>query len=385
MKTVFSSHSQVAHVWAQQNQPHGRGKNMFFEGSAIYSWGKHWTIAFFVDPACTKFIQLIGGNVIINTESRSVSTHKHTGEVEGALRGLSHRAVRIEDGSCVERLHRVSSLGQHWIEMDKDDALIAEYAQYCQEEYKRWSDRYQRVSEKYQHNHKRAPLKFSEAAYNMLRFAGEYNRVVMSTEDGVMRLPSGRELSPLSGPEMTRIRNINDTITAYISERDAKKEATKREQERIREEKRLAKLEQLKPYMDEAIITWRKGEERQTSDIVREAINAFVYNSPTTRLRCRNGTDIQTSRGADVPLSHAKMLVRYVQRVVRQCTDAHPHGHVFTDVDAKVGHFSLRYIDTRNNYVQVGCHRLTFDEINQFVDYASEHLDIGVDTSYKLP
>lgn len=373
MKTVFSSHSQVAHVWAQQNQPHGRGKNMFFEGSAIYSWGKHWTIAFFVDPSCTKFIQLIGGNVILTSESRSVSTRQHTGEVEGALHGLSHRVIRIEDEALVSRLHRANG---------DDDTMIEYYADYCSSEYKRWADKYQRVSEKYQHNHKRAPLKFSEAAYNMLRFAGEYNRVVMSAEDGVMRLPSGRELSPLSGPEMTRIRNINDTITAYISERDAKKEAQKREQERVREEKRLAKLEQLKPYMDEAIITWRKGEERQTNDIVREAINAFVYNSPTTRLRCRNGTDIQTSRGADVPLAHAKMLIRACQKMTRS-TDTFVK--LVPEQTVRVGHFSLEHIHLAEKYIKVGCHYLTFDEINQFVDYASEHLDIGVDASYKLP
>lgn len=37
MKKVFSTHSEVAHIWAQQNQREGEASNMFFEGDTIYS------------------------------------------------------------------------------------------------------------------------------------------------------------------------------------------------------------------------------------------------------------------------------------------------------------------------------------------------------------
>lgn len=48
MRTVFTNHM-VAHVWAQQNQPHGRSGNgqFFFDGPTIYSYRRSYPIAHF--------------------------------------------------------------------------------------------------------------------------------------------------------------------------------------------------------------------------------------------------------------------------------------------------------------------------------------------------
>lgn len=379
MKTTFSSHSMVAHVWAQQRQEHGKGKNMFFEGRTIYSWGKHWVLAFFIDPSCSKFIQVIGGNVILNSESRSVSTRQHLGKVRNALQGSSHHVVSISSDNCIDRLHRANG---------DDDMMIEQYAQYCQEEYERWATAYQRVSERYQHNYKKAPKQFATVASNMLQFAYEYNRVIMSTEEGVVRLRyNDIQLCPISAAEMLRMKVIHDTIISYIDERTIKAEAAKHEQARIREEERVAKLETLKPYMDEAIITWRRGGERQANDTIREAIRAFVHDSPITRICCLNKDNIRTSRGADVPLDHAKLLIRAVQREIRtwRCLGVMSRPVQIRPVQViSVGSFSLNHINMAREEIRIGCHCLTFDEINRFVAYASEHLDIGVDASYML-
>lgn len=82
MKTVFSSTSEVCHIFAQQSQAEGRAGNVFFQGDTIYSYGRHFAIA--------KFETLPSGAqvVLITTRKYSVSTSKHTSEVRHAVNHL---------------------------------------------------------------------------------------------------------------------------------------------------------------------------------------------------------------------------------------------------------------------------------------------------------
>ena len=85
MKKVFSSHSECAHVWAQQKQYEGRAHSMFFEKESIYSYGHHFKIAEFIRP-----------NVVLyNGRSYSSSTSKHQAYVCGALRGLNVEVIHV--------------------------------------------------------------------------------------------------------------------------------------------------------------------------------------------------------------------------------------------------------------------------------------------------
>lgn len=80
MRRVFSSNSEVCHVWAQQKQAAGRSGNIFFEGVSIYSYGRHFEMARFVDAE----------TVFITSRGYSVSTAKHLSLVRGAVR---HKTV----------------------------------------------------------------------------------------------------------------------------------------------------------------------------------------------------------------------------------------------------------------------------------------------------
>lgn len=83
MRRVFSSHQDCADVWAQQRQESGTtGKGrVFFEGEIIYSYGRHFPMARFIDNAN-------GERVVLVNESRySVSTSKH----QGIVRHVLHR------------------------------------------------------------------------------------------------------------------------------------------------------------------------------------------------------------------------------------------------------------------------------------------------------
>ncbi len=74
MKKVFGSHSEVCHIWAQQNQEEGSANNVYFCGRVIFSYGSHY------EMACIH-----GNAVLINSRGYSSSTGKHTGHVRSAV------------------------------------------------------------------------------------------------------------------------------------------------------------------------------------------------------------------------------------------------------------------------------------------------------------
>ena len=81
---VFGSHSQTAHVWAQGRQAEGRSGDgrVFWSGRQLFSHGRHWTIGLLLPGSA--------GDAIINRESRSVSTTRHTWEALRAVRGRTY-------------------------------------------------------------------------------------------------------------------------------------------------------------------------------------------------------------------------------------------------------------------------------------------------------
>lgn len=81
MKTVFSSNSQVCHVWAQQNQAMGRAGSIFFRDSMIFSYGDHYPMAK-IHRIKTRRIALI------NSHNYSTTTEHHKNRVRKALSDL---------------------------------------------------------------------------------------------------------------------------------------------------------------------------------------------------------------------------------------------------------------------------------------------------------
>ena len=79
MKKVFSSHSSLAHAWANQIQTEGRASSMFFYGPVIYSYGYHYEIARYIDGPNGQRV------CFINSNGYSNSTAKHTRHVRHAI------------------------------------------------------------------------------------------------------------------------------------------------------------------------------------------------------------------------------------------------------------------------------------------------------------
>jgi hypothetical protein len=77
MKRVFSSHNEVAHIWASQSQYEGRAGNIFFEDGVIYSYGYHFPVA--------RFAPEFGNIVLFTNKGYSSSTGKHKSLIRGAI------------------------------------------------------------------------------------------------------------------------------------------------------------------------------------------------------------------------------------------------------------------------------------------------------------
>jgi hypothetical protein len=74
MRKVFSSMSDVFHVYAQRSQEEGRASSVFFYGDKIYSYGYHYLLGQFIDDK----------TIIINNKGYSSSTGKHIGMLRSA-------------------------------------------------------------------------------------------------------------------------------------------------------------------------------------------------------------------------------------------------------------------------------------------------------------
>jgi hypothetical protein len=104
MKKVFSSNSELAHVWANQLQSEGRASSMFFYGPVIYSYGHHYEIARFLETANGQKV------CFVNANGYSNSTAKHTGHVWNAIPdGIRTYKVPFATGSTYSynRVHHI--------------------------------------------------------------------------------------------------------------------------------------------------------------------------------------------------------------------------------------------------------------------------------------
>jgi len=85
MKTVFTN-SMVAHVWAQQSQESGRSNNgqFYFEGRALFSYGRHYVAAYALPRPNGAFVYLV------NDDSYSITTARHVSYARYAVPGAIH-------------------------------------------------------------------------------------------------------------------------------------------------------------------------------------------------------------------------------------------------------------------------------------------------------
>lgn len=130
MKKVFSSTSEVCHIYAQRVQTEGRAGNVFFEGNIIYSYGYHYELARFFQNANNETA------ILINDRGYSVTTAKHISLVRSATSHFTQFNFTETDGKTV--LSELESLAKKMIKARKPEIYInrakklyQKYSEYC--------------------------------------------------------------------------------------------------------------------------------------------------------------------------------------------------------------------------------------------------------------
>jgi len=288
MKTVFSNHSEVAHIWAQQNQEKGKSGNMFFEGTRIFSYGYHYCIANFVKP----------GLVLINSRGYSNSTAKHENYVRRALHGVKRFTVPSVGWS------------KYGYQNEIDHAANLEYYR----------------------------LKISNLVFDAKKAIKNSEFLARQAQGMHAGLLDYCDSFGLDKSEFEKIVIIDSELQIKID-----KQRTKQAE---REEKERLFNEQLMEFAkNQSLPAWYQFSEmpKLQGKTVYPSILPYAY------LRV-NGSEVETSHGAKVPLKAAKVLFELIQ------SGRDIKGY-------QIGNYTVIGI---NGVLTIGCHKIERSEIERF-------------------
>lgn len=335
MKTVFSN-DQLAHVWAQRSQTYGKSNSMRFDGAVLYSY----------DAKIAKFQAGSTGEVcaaLVTSRTYSVTTTSHTSRALGAVRGLGipvFRVPNVDPRTDTDHLENYNALIA-----GRDAALKA--SERARSDWRR--DMRRSDAER---------LDSDAAAYAALFVKGD---------------------------------------PAKLAKRLARESAKAERERKQREAERAAALEaakvRLAPIIDELRATWRACGDwseawHRATCAARDggADQYFMRNifDSVTLLRV-NGDKVETSRGAEFPVEHARRAFRLLAPVVHagkpwtagKCTNDHDrYGGSFgcPDCDGagndkrnvvRLGHFTVDRVEIVDGaaVVVAGCHRVAWSEV----------------------
>lgn len=254
MKKSFSSHREVAHIWAQQSQAEGRASRVFFEGPSIYSYGHHFEMARFVKPKV----------VIFNSKSYSSSTSKHQYLV---LRALSEQVT----------IHRIENLDDYNASLKSLIFDLGEFIQLTKRSNSNFEAYYSQIN-----------IKLSRIQAFIKEFKKDLNKKLI------------KEASKL--PAL-----IKKEITPELMEKKAKAN-------KVREAKNAVKIEERNKIDEEQRKFNALGKAERLELWLKGTINASYYSSygEAIALRIKNN-QIQTTQGANVPLIEARKLWHLIE------------------------------------------------------------------------
>lgn len=422
MRKVFSNHTEVCHVWAARSQKEGRASRIFFEGDTIYSYGRHFPMAKFYDVKDETV-------VLINDSTYSVSTSKHMCYVRSALRGLDKKWFYIDDPERPERfgeyrlrqcLNTINkSMNQHYREkigdyngiieqavkdinefnklfkfkpvkkrdikplyeaaakydaitqkrLDKVNKLEARLAAMTPEQRQEYDNKQAAKKQKAKDARERALLKSGlSGKYVTVEHMGRILSDPINTsweKNNHGQVSEARYCAEvlLRNKDLLTAEQIN-TVVKYAPIIAARREEIIVEQAaaRAKEEERKRYLATLIP---QAVEAW-KNDELNTDDL-RDAWALYRsdWSNPTV-FRLRNGR-VETSRGAQVLELSARKLFHYYTKVMN-CSPLLWEGKTkwTSEEPYRIDHYEFRWI-TAEGDIQIGCHTLTKNEIDDFV------------------
>jgi hypothetical protein len=298
-KHVFDT-GEIPHLWAHRTQDDARNKqgNLYFTGDTIYSYGSHFPIARHVTNDAGERA------VLLTTATYSVTTAGHCSAVRSS----------IPSGFPVFHVPNVCPGRYSGRDLTADDHAgnLADYTERI-EKHVITSAR-ARSSYTKEWNHEHAVSLRNEAITYCAFFS--------------LPVPNIPEVPELDSDALTAIRK-----------REAKRAAEKAEQTKRQRAEALARQQEL-------ITKWRAG-----------LYSGCLYDIPPM-LRIV-GDEVQTSRGARFPVSHAKRALAFVRKI-RESGQAYVrNGHTI-----HLGPYAIDRIEP-DGTVKAGCHVVSWEEIER--------------------
>jgi hypothetical protein len=299
-RKVFPT-AEIPHLWFHQTQSDARSQgNVFFNGDTIYSYGEHFPIARHVKSGRKTA-------VLFTTRRYSVTTSGHCSSVRQAIptgtRVFDVPNVRSDSwsGNVIDHAGNLT----HFVSESKESLAKSRRARSSGE----WE--------------LRAAFGYRETARQYARFF----RVPCPKFDF---LPAGKELKALKSQIAERAERHKASQAL----------AAQRERERQAERHRIEMLD-----FAEKSALWREGNP-----------NVRLPWGADTLLRIK-GDEVETSRGARVPVSHAKRGLAFVRRVMASGQEYVRNGHTF-----HLGHYAIDRVET-DGTLHAGCHVIKYAEI----------------------
>ena len=278
MKKVFSSNSELIHVWANNNEPevYKRANSVSCQFNRLFSYS-------------TCIAELYGDNyAILNSHGYSNSTSKHQSHARSAIHGRECISLDISR-------YNLNTLifGQN----DFNEVIV-------------------------KHNEAKASALLIKASRSK-KYAGVYNGQALSIFSS---LKSYADLFGLT--YQVSISDI-DQLKNDAIEAEKKQKAL----DKIRKAEKIAE-------QAEALIKWRAGE------------NVY-HNFEVTALRVY-GEEVQTSRGARIPLAEAIRAWPLLQKIATS-------GEALRPENMRLGYYQVSSISSEA--LIVGCHTIPMAEV----------------------
>ncbi len=291
------NNSQVAHLWANQSKTIAKGSNFFFNNKSIYSYGHHFEVS--------RLVQTEKKNktiALFEPRTYSISTSKHQGYARNAVHGLYESFdfnLPSYDLTRDDFLRAFNRFGNIVIDSLKKSKRAIKY--------KDWHVR------------------------NAVNAVEQWNKL--------------KAYFPTLTKGIKNLKTLDQDQIDKLVESEKKQKAieAKKRKKEIDAKARLWLNHDINhlPHDSKTMIR-QKGKR-----VITESGNA-----PEFRLL----DEVETSRGAIVPLDHAKLFFNAIKRFEKRPNDCNNH--------FRVGHFTLDKLTTKG--AKIGCHLLEWKEINRF-------------------
>ena len=291
------NNSQVAHIWANQSKTIAKGSNFFFNNKSIYSYGHHFEVA--------RLVQTEKGNktiALFEPSTYSVSTSKHQSLAKNAVHGL----------------HESFDFNLPTYDLTRDDFL-------------RSFNRFEKLVIE--------ALKKSKRA---IKYKDSHIRDAVNAVDQWNKL---KTYFPTLTKGIKKLKTLDQDQIDKLVESEKKQKA-------IEAKKR-------KMILDNEVKLWLNHDinslPNDAKTMIRQKGKRVITksgNAPEFRLL----NEIETSRGAIVPLDHAKLFFNAIKRFEKNRNECNTR--------FRVGHFTLDRLTTKG--AKIGCHLLEWKEINRF-------------------